>query len=57
MNLWQGHYGQLEADKAHSTVAGIICPPALVEIGLTVTQNLGKARTLEALVPVWAILN
>ena len=36
-------HGEFEPDKAHSTVVGIICPPALVEIGLTVTQNLGKA--------------
>ena len=31
-------------------MVGIICP--LVEIGLTVTQNLGKALALEALVAV-----
>ena len=43
------HY-QFEQDKAHSTVMGIICP--MVEIGSTVTQNLGKARALEALVAV-----
>ena len=42
------HY-QCEQDKAHSTVMGIICP---LVIELTVTQNLGKAKTLEALVAV-----
>ena len=33
-----------------STVVVIICP--VVEIGLTLTQNLGKARALEVLVAV-----
>ena len=41
---------EFKLDKAHSTVVGIICP--LVEIGLTVTQNIGKAKALEALVAV-----
>ena len=50
----QGRHGELEPDKAHSTVVGIIYPP-LVEIGLGVTQNLGKARALEALVAVAAL--
>ena len=48
--LPQEHHSEFEPDKAHSTVVGIICP--LVEIGLTVTQHLGKARVLEALVAV-----
>jgi hypothetical protein len=43
-------HGEFEPDKAHSTVVGIISPPALVEIGLTVTQNLGKAQAWEALI-------
>ena len=50
----QGRHDEFEPDKAHSTVVGIICP--LVEIGLTVTQNLGKARALEALVAVAALI-
>ena len=41
----QGRHGEFEPDKAHNTAS-------LVEIGLTVTQNLGKARALEALVAV-----
>ena len=45
----QGRRGEFEPDKAHSTVVGM---PPLVEIWLTVTQNLGKARALEALVDV-----
>ena len=53
-DLFQGRrHGEFEPDKAHSTVVGIICP--LVEIGLTVTQNLDKARALEALVAVAAL--
>ena len=48
--IYQGRHGEFEPDKAHSTVVGIIAP--LVEVGLTVTQNLGKARALEALVAV-----
>ena len=51
----QGRHGEFEPDKAHSTVVGTICPP-LVEIGLTVTQNLGKASPLEALVAVAPLL-
>ena len=43
----QGRQCEFEPIKAHSTVVGIICP--LAEIGLTVTQNLGKALALEAL--------
>ena len=50
----QGRHGEFDPDKAHNTVVGIICPP-LVEIGLTVTQNLGKARALKALVVVAAL--
>ena len=37
-----------------SNLVGIICP--LVEIGLTVTLNLGKAWALEALVAVVPLL-
>ena len=48
MSLRGATHGEFEPDKAHSTVMGIICPP-LVEIGLTVTRNLGKARASEAL--------
>ena len=44
-------HGKFEPGKAHSTVMGIICPP-LVKIGLTIIQNLGKARALEALLAV-----
>ena len=48
-NWVQGRHGEFEQDKAHSTVVGIICPPPPpVEIGLTVTQNLGKGWALEA---------
>ena len=49
-HTYLGRHHELEPDKAHSTVMGIICP--LVDIGLTVTQNLGKAQALEALVAV-----
>jgi hypothetical protein len=41
----RGARAKFEPDKAHSTAP-------LVEIGLTVTQNLDKARALEALVAV-----
>ena len=52
MGAWvlQGRHGEFEPDKSHITVLGIIWP--MVDIGLTVTQNLGKARALEALVAV-----
>ena len=48
-HTYLGRHRELEPDKAHSTVMGIICP---LVIELTVTQNLGKAQTLEALVAV-----
>ena len=51
----QCRHGEFEADKAHSTLVGIISP--LVDIGLTVSQNLGKALALEALVAVAALVN
>ena len=47
INHTQGGHVEFEPDKAHSIVVGIICPPPLVEIGLTVIQTLGKARALE----------
>ena len=48
--LHQGYHGEFQPDKAQYSVRGIICP--LFWIGLNDTQNLGKARALEALVAV-----